>query len=116
VQPGKQPNVPQIQVDFGSGSTTPKSADNSVSATNWRNGHYARDPSGARRYYPPTSGRSLLNSSLEDECVQITDLRKTGAGLADRALLGRSISIVSRKLRATLQGRRVSAVSGTGAP
>lgn len=72
--------------------------------SNWRNGHYARDPSGARRYYPPIVEvrASVISARFlsEDERVQIADLRKTGAGVRQIAsLLGRSASTVSRELR-----------------
>lgn len=72
--------------------------------SNWRNGHYARDPSGARRYYPPIVEvrESVISARFlsEDERVQIADLRKTGAGIRQIATaMGRSASTVSRELR-----------------
>lgn len=73
-------------------------------SSNWRNGHYARDPSGTRRYYPPIADirASVISARFlsEDERVQIADLRKTGAGIRQIAsLVGRSASTASRELR-----------------
>ena len=91
--------------------------------SNWRNGHYARDPSGARRNYPPIVEvrASVISARFlsEDERVQIADLRKTGAGVQQIAtLLGRSalIRILRNVSRSSHQPSIESPVRWLGQP